>query len=75
MNTVADTANRSLPEQGSSITMDAGFLARRDLLDWVFAALVLAGGVFTFVRYAGSMDGYEKAILLGAIPAAVWLGW
>ena len=21
------------------------------------------------------MDGYEKGILLGAVPAVIWLGW
>jgi cytochrome c-type biogenesis protein CcsB len=41
----------------------------------VFAALVLASGLFAFFRYADAMDGYEKGILLGTIPAAIWLGW
>jgi hypothetical protein len=26
-------------------------------------------------RYSGSMDGYEKGILLGTVPAVIWLGW
>ncbi|TCP06189.1 c-type cytochrome biogenesis protein CcsB [Caldimonas thermodepolymerans] len=52
-----------------------GYFARRTWFDWLFAALVVAGAITAFGRYAGSMDGYEKAILVGAVPAAIWLGW
>ena len=48
---------------------------RRTWWEWVFAALVIAGGVFAFTRYHSAMDVYEKGILLGAVPAAIWLGW
>ena len=48
---------------------------RRNAWDWAFAALVIAGTVWAFARYAGAMDVYERAILLGAAPAAVALGW
>ena len=37
-----------------------GYFVRRNVLDWLFAALVLAGGVFAFVRYQSAMDGYEQ---------------
>ena len=52
-----------------------GYFVRRNVLDWLFAALVLAGGVFAFVRYQSAMDGYEQAILLGTIPATIAMGW
>jgi cytochrome c-type biogenesis protein CcsB len=52
-----------------------GFWARRDLWDWVFAALVLAGGAWAFAHYRHAMDVYEKWILWGTVPALVWLGW
>ena len=52
-----------------------GFMARRSLADWVFAALIAGGGAYAFQRYRGSMDGYEQAILVGAIPVLVGLGW
>ena len=39
-----------------------GYFVRRNVLDWLFAALVLAGGFFAFVRYQSAMDGYEQAI-------------
>jgi len=58
-----------------TITLDEGFLARRRPLDWLFALVVTAAGLFALVRYAEHMDVYEKAILLGTIPSAVWLGW
>ena len=48
---------------------------RRTWWEWVFAALVIAGGVFAFTRYHSAMDVYDKGILLGAVPAAIWLGW
>lgn len=59
----------------TTITLNEGFLSRRNAFDWVFAALVVAGGLFAFTRYAGYMDVYEKAILVGTVPAAIWLAW
>ncbi len=50
-------------------------LARRSGYDWLFAALVALAAGFAFVRYAAAMDVYEKAILIGAAPAAIALGW
>jgi len=48
---------------------------RRSLLDWAFAALLTAVSLWAFNRYNGSMDVYEKGILLCAIPAGIALGW
>jgi cytochrome c-type biogenesis protein CcsB len=59
----------------TTLTLNDSWLSRRNLFDWVFAALVLAGGLFAFSRYAGSMDYYEKLILSAAMAAAIWLGW
>ena len=52
-----------------------GAFTGRSWYDWLFAALVFAGGAFAFTRYAGAMDVYEKAILIGAVPAGIALGW
>ena len=68
MNTATTTTN-------ATITLNESFAARRNAFDWIFAALVLLGGLFALQRYANYMDGYEKAILLGTIPAVIWLGW
>ena len=57
-------------------TLQRGLLRRAAAaFDWLFAALVVAGGLFAFARYGSYMDVYEKGILLGAVPAAIWLGW
>src|SRR4029450_13259661 len=47
----------------------------RSLFDWLFAALVVAGGVYAFSRYGAAMDVYGKGILIGTLPACVALGW
>jgi cytochrome c-type biogenesis protein CcsB len=59
----------------TTLTLNEGFLSRRDWIDWLFAVAVAAGGLFAFTRYGQHMDVYEKAILLGTIPSAIWLGW
>jgi cytochrome c-type biogenesis protein CcsB len=74
MNT-ATTTTATTNTPNATITLNESFAARRNAFDWIFAALVLVGGLFALQRYADYMDGYEKAILLGAIPATVWLGW
>jgi cytochrome c-type biogenesis protein CcsB len=59
----------------TTLTLHEGFLAKRNWLDWLFAVLVAAGGAFAFAQYAEYMDVYEKAILVGAVPSAIWIGW
>jgi cytochrome c-type biogenesis protein CcsB len=59
----------------TTLTLNESWLSRRNLFDWVFAALVLAGGLFAFTRYAGSMDYYEKPILAAAVIAMISIGW
>ena len=59
----------------ATLRLHEGYFAKRNLLDWVFAALVLVGGLYAFTRYSAFMDVYEKGILLGVIPAAIAMGW
>lgn len=59
----------------STLTLHESWLARRTVYDWVFALVIVAGGLFALLRYQASMDGYEKVILLGTLPAMIWLGW
>ncbi|MEG1454201.1 MAG: c-type cytochrome biogenesis protein CcsB, partial [Comamonas sp.] len=66
------TAMTDSPE---TITLHSGYFSRRNWFDWLFALIVTAGGLFALQRYAAYMDVYEKAILLGTIPAAIWMGW
>ena len=48
---------------------------RIGLFDWLFTAVLAAGTLFALSRYGSFMDGYEKAILVCAVPAIGWLGW
>jgi cytochrome c-type biogenesis protein CcsB len=59
----------------TTLTLDDGFLARRNWFDWLFALVVIAGGLYAFGRYQQYMDVYEKGILFAAMPAGIWLGW
>lgn len=43
--------------------------------DWLWAALVVAGGLFAFYQYNHAMDIYEQAFLLLTIPSMITLGW
>ncbi|MDP3413705.1 MAG: cytochrome c biogenesis protein, partial [Polaromonas sp.] len=74
MNTTTTTLS-SRGTDATTISLQEGYFARRSLVDWIFAVLVLAGGLFAFVRYQDFMDVYEKGILLGTIPAAIAMGW
>jgi cytochrome c-type biogenesis protein CcsB len=50
-------------------------LGRLGAYDRLFALLVIAAAAFAFMRYGGSMDVYETAILVGAVPLLIGLGW
>ncbi len=71
MNTASTPAAAVAP----SVYLHQGFFARRNIMDWIFAALILAGGLYALQRYNYAMDGYEKGILLLTIPTLVGLGW
>ncbi|MES2186572.1 MAG: c-type cytochrome biogenesis protein CcsB [Pseudomonadota bacterium] len=58
-----------------TLALNEGFFSRRSPFDWLFAALVVAGGLFALARYGSYMDVYEKGILFGAMAGASWLGW
>ena len=50
-------------------------LAKLNLFDWVFAALVVAGTAYAFHRYGAGLDVYETWILAGTAPSLIALGW
>ena len=74
-----NTANQSTLSAGLNELLDVpsqkGYFARRNAMDWLFAAVMLVATVIAFSLYHGAMDGYEKGILLGITPAAIALGW
>ncbi|MGE0096990.1 MAG: c-type cytochrome biogenesis protein CcsB [Hydrogenophaga sp.] len=75
MNTATASQTIELKKGQGTNGLQPGYFARRNVWDWLFAALVVLGATWAFARYNAAMDGYEKAILVGAVPAMVWLGW
>jgi cytochrome c-type biogenesis protein CcsB len=73
VNTATQTIDLKKSSHGGGL--QPGYFARRDVWDWLFAALVLAAGAVAFWQYGGAMDVYEKSILAGTVPTLVWLGW
>ena len=73
MNTATQTIE--LKKSGAAATGVTGYFARRDRWDWLFAAALVAGAIWAFVRYGHAMDFYETAILAGTVPSLIWLGW
>ena len=48
---------------------------RRTPGDWLYAVLLAVAAVWGWRRFGPSMDAYEQAIWLVAIPALIALGW
>ena len=69
------TSTLSADSSGKTLSLNEGYFAKRNVLDWVFAALVIAGGLYAFARYNSFMDVYEKGILFAAMPAAIAMCW
>jgi cytochrome c-type biogenesis protein CcsB len=73
MNTATQTFELKRSQNGPGL--EPGYFARRNVWDWLFAVLVIAGAAWSFMYYSPAMDGYEKAILAGTVPVVIWLGW
>jgi cytochrome c-type biogenesis protein CcsB len=52
-----------------------GYFSNRNLTDWLFAAALIAAGIYTFMRFGARMDIYEKWIFAGLIPSLIALAW
>ncbi|MCB5364676.1 c-type cytochrome biogenesis protein CcsB [Pusillimonas sp. CC-YST705] len=52
-----------------------GHRGRPDLSDWGFLLVLLAAAAYGLMQYPAQMDGYEKAILVGAAFGLAWMGW
>lgn len=53
----------------------SGYFAVRNVWDWLFAVLVLAGAGVAFALYRPYMNVYDQGILLGSVPALIALSW
>ena len=69
------TSTLSANAADKTLNLSEGYFAKRNLLDWIFAAMVVVGGLYALARYGAFMDVYEKGILLSSIPATISLGW
>ncbi len=50
-------------------------LQRLDMLDWIWAVVMLAATIYANLYYGDHMDGYEVVILNGAAITFLLLGW
>ena len=73
MNTATQTIDLKKGSSGQGLT--PGYFQRRNLWDWIFAALVVAGGTIAYLFYGHAMNGYEQGILLGTVPSLIALAW
>jgi cytochrome c-type biogenesis protein CcsB len=51
------------------------YFRRLTVVDWIYAAALVAASLFAFNRFGSHMDVYEKAILVLSAPTFAWLGW
>jgi len=70
---VSQTAMHNTCQSLNSTAMNTYF--KRSPFDWLFAALILVGALFTLLRYGAYMDYYEVGILVCAAPALVAMAW
>ena len=61
--------------QQATYSPQPGYFKRLSLLDWLYAAALVAASLTGLSMYGHYMDIYEKAILLLAAPTFAWLGW
>src|SRR5450830_796872 len=61
--------------QPHAYSQDIGFFKRLSVLDWIYAAALLAASLFALNRYGSHMDYYEKAVLVLAAPTFAWRCW
>lgn len=61
--------------QNHTYIQPPGFFKRLTIIDWLYAAALVAASLFALDRFGVHMDYYEKIILVAAAPAFAWLGW
>ncbi|NMM27642.1 MAG: c-type cytochrome biogenesis protein CcsB [Glaciimonas sp.] len=61
--------------QQASYSPQSGYFKRLSVLDWLYAAALVAASLTGLSMYGQHMDIYEKSILVLAAPTFAWLGW
>ncbi|KAB0657149.1 c-type cytochrome biogenesis protein CcsB, partial [Burkholderia territorii] len=55
--------------------MRVAFAAGLSIIDWIFALALVVGAGYAFVHDNEHMNDYDKAVMIGTVPALVALGW
>ena len=58
-----------------ALNAPAPLFKRLSWFDWLYALVIASGGLYAYSRFGDYMDGYEKGILLIAIPVLSGFGW
>ncbi len=61
--------------QSQIYTPPPGFFRRLTVVDWLYALALAAGAGYALMHFNQHMDGYDKAVLVLAVPTFAWLGW
>ncbi len=70
------TADMAAHRPGTaSIQLGAGYFARRNRLDWLFAVVCAVAGIAAYLKFGSRMDVYERWIFIGLVPSVVALAW
>jgi cytochrome c-type biogenesis protein CcsB len=62
------TQTQSLPKQ-------TNWLQRRSPIDWLTLLVIAGGALYALTTFGAFMDGYEKGILIAAVPVITALAW
>jgi len=65
----------SVPNEFMSSEIQPSFFKQLNFIDWVFAALLVAGSIFAYQKYSSLMDVYEVGILFGVALSFIGIGW
>ena len=65
----------SVPNEFMSSEIQPSFFKQLNVVDWVFAVLLVIGSVYAFQKYSALMDVYEVGILFGAALSFIAVGW
>lgn len=65
----------SVPNDFMSDEIQPSFLKQLNIVDWIFAALLIIGSVYAYQKYSDLMDVYEVGILFGTALSLIATGW
>ena len=63
------------PNESMSSEIQPSFFKQLNIIDWVFAALLIVGSIYAYQEYSNLMDAYEVGILFGTALSFIAIGW